>query len=146
MFTLVAVPLAGQSRSLDLTVNGVGLSIGDSRRVTGLRLNFRDREREEVIGANVTIWSPYKENRGVVRGLALGFPATGAHRIDGIAAGIVGVAAFEAIRGLGVGGIGLDVGEDMRGIALGGIGMGVGQDLRGVGVAQRSGARCRYRR
>ena len=50
-FTLAAFPvLAQDSRSLDLTVDGVGLSIGDSRRVTGVRLNFRDRDLQEVNG------------------------------------------------------------------------------------------------
>ena len=110
--------LAQDNRSLDLTVDGVGISIGDSRRVTGLRLNYRDRYLEEVNGVNATIWAPYENPRGIVRGLALGLPATGARRIDGIALGILGVGAAETIRGLGVGGIGLGVGEDLRGIAL----------------------------
>ncbi|HVD61214.1 MAG TPA: hypothetical protein VNC11_10125, partial [Gemmatimonadaceae bacterium] len=68
--TLSAVPhLAAQS--LDLTVHDVGLSIGDSRRVTGLRLNYRDRRMERVDGVNITLWSPYRDNHGVVNGLAL---------------------------------------------------------------------------
>lgn len=132
---LVSVPVAAQnSHSLDLTVNDVGLSIGDSRRVIGLRLNFRDRRMEEVIGVNATIWTPYEENRGIVRGLALGLPATGARHVDGIAIGIVGAGAFESINGVAIGGIGLGAGEDLRGIAIGGIGMGAGRDLHGLAI------------
>jgi len=37
-------------RSLDLTIGGTGISIGDSRRARGLRLNFRDGQ----VGAVVT--------------------------------------------------------------------------------------------
>ncbi|MGK2961865.1 MAG: hypothetical protein ACSLFK_06915, partial [Gemmatimonadaceae bacterium] len=120
------------AQSLDLTVNDVGISIGDSRRVVGLRMNFRDRRMEEVIGINATIWMPYEENRGVVRGLALGLPGTGARSIRGVAAGLVGVGVHDEFRGIGVGGIGLGVGEDMRGLAVGGIGVGVGQSVRGA--------------
>ena len=133
---LAAIPAFAQGpRSVDLTVNNVGISVGDSRRVTGLRLNFRDRYMERVDGINVTLWTPYEHPRGVVRGLALGLPVTGARRIEGIALGIGGVGADESISGLGVGGIGFGVGEDFRGIGVGGIGMGVGQDLRGIAIA-----------
>lgn len=129
-----AVPAIAQNRSLDLTVNNVGISIGDSRRVTGLRLNFRDLDMREVKGINATIWSPYEPARGTVRGLALGLPVTGAKRIEGVAIGVFGVGAEETIRGLSVGGIGMGAGEDIRGIAIGGIGMGVGQDIRGAAL------------
>ena len=67
VFILAAIPLAAQgSRSVDLTINNVGISIGDSRRVTGLRLNYRDREMREVHGINATIWMPYRDSRGDV--------------------------------------------------------------------------------
>jgi hypothetical protein len=136
LFAFSAAPLFAQdSHSLDLTVDGAGLSIGDSRRVTGIRLNYRDRRMEKVNGINATIWTPYEKARGgTLNGLALGLPATGARRISGIAAGIVGVGAENDIRGLAIGGIGVGAGDDIRGIALGGIGMGVGEDLRGLAV------------
>jgi len=54
---LAAFPLPGQG--IDLTVDHVGLAIGDVPRVIGLRLNYRDRRLERVDGVNVTIWSPY---------------------------------------------------------------------------------------
>jgi len=133
--TLSAIPEIIGAQSLDLlTPNHVGVSIGDSRRVTGLRINFRDRRMEEVNGVNITVWQPYRENRGIVNGLALGVPMTGAQRITGIGAGIFGVAANESIHGLGIGGIGIGAGQDIEGIGIGGIGMGVGRDIHGIGI------------
>ena len=131
---LASAPAASTAQSLDLTVNDVGISIGDSRRVTGLRINYRDRRMEEVNGINITAWVPYEQNRGTVRGLALGLPATGAHRLDGIALGIIGAGVGEDMRGLLIGGIGGGIGDDLVGIAAGGIGMGIGNDLHGVGL------------
>ena len=132
-------------RSLDLTVKDVGVSIGDSRRVVGLRLNFRDRHLEEVVGINATIWTPY-EYTGTVRGLALGLPMTGAKAIDGIGLGLLGVGAGESIRGLAIGGIGLGAGEDVHGIGIGGIGIGAGRDVRGImigGIGAGAGGSAR---
>jgi hypothetical protein len=132
--SLAAVPSAAQEpRSLDLTVNDVGISIGDSRRVVGLRLNFRDRHLEEAVGINATIWTPF-EYTGIVRGLALGLPATGARRIDGIAAGLFGVGVSESVRGLTVAGIGVGAGDEVRGIAISGIGLGAGEGVRGIAI------------
>ena len=83
---LAAIPASAQG--LDLTINHVGLGIGDVPRVTGLRLNYRDRHLERVDGVNATIWTPYDNGgNGEVRGVALGVPVTGAARIDGVAVG-----------------------------------------------------------
>ena len=134
-FCIVAVPaLAQDSHSLDLTVNHVGVSIGDSRRVTGLRINFRDRYLDEMNGVNITMWQPYRDARGEVHGIAVGLPLTGARRIDGLAVGIFGVSADDRIRGISLGGIGMGAGNDIEGIAIGGIGMGVGRDLKGLAI------------
>ena len=97
--TLLAPPaLAAQQRSLDLTVDDVGLSIGDSREVTGVRLNFRDTRLRRVTGINATIWMPDGGPMGRVNGIALGLPITGARDVSGIGAGVltasVGSAGF----------------------------------------------------
>ena len=131
--SLAAFPALAQG--LDLTVNHVGLAIGDIPRVTGLRLNYRDRNLERVDGANVTIWSPYGDGgTGVVSGLALGLPVTGAARIDGIAAGLLGVGARDRIRGIGIGAAGIGTGGALQGIMVGGLGVGAGGDITGIGV------------
>jgi len=130
--SLLAGPVAGQG--LSLTINDVGLGIGDVPRVTGLRLNFRDRALERVSGINATIWTPYQEDSGTVDGLALGIPATGAGRINGLAASVFGAAATRSFTGIGIGGLGLGAGENLTGIMLGGLGAGAGKSIEGIVV------------
>ena len=74
--TVLAAPAHAQS--LDLTVKNVGISIGDSERIVGLRLNFRDRRMLSVYGINATLWQPHDPMLGTVNGLGLGLPVTGA--------------------------------------------------------------------
>jgi len=134
-FGLVAAPalLLAQPSYLDLTVNDVGIAIGDAPRVTGLRMNFRDRHLERVKGVNITIWTPY-EATGDVYGIALGLPATGAYRIDGIAIGLGGVAAEERLRGIAIAPIGAGAGQEITGLIIAGIGAGSGGQITGIGI------------
>ena len=75
--------------SLDLTVHDVGIGIGNSRHIDGLRLNFRDTAPFQAHGVNATIWVPGKgAENSEVDGLALGLPLTGAGTIRGLAVGI----------------------------------------------------------
>jgi hypothetical protein len=122
------------SQVLDLTVHDVGIAIGDKPQMTGLRINFRDRNLREVSGVNVTLWSPYEPASGTVTGLALGIPATGARVINGVAAGILGVGAERRITGIGLGGLGVGGGGELRGIMIGGIGVGSGGGLTGLSI------------
>jgi hypothetical protein len=133
LFSVLLIPFAAQAQqSLDVAVNGVGLSIGDSEEITGLRLNFRDYHMRRVTGINATIWMPYNERGGDVKGLALGLPLTGADNIEGIGYGILGVGANKSIKGIAFGGLGAGAGQDVHGIAFGGLGVGAGQDLVGI--------------
>jgi hypothetical protein len=75
----------------------------------GLRLNFRDRHIERVRGINATIWSPHEDADGTVRGIALGFPLTGAGRLSGLALG-AGIAVSEEFRGVGLAPLGMGAG------------------------------------
>jgi len=132
---ILAAPLAtvhAQSNAVELTVNDVGIGIGNAPKIYGIRLNFRDRDDFEVHGINATIWQPDGEPRGTVTGLALGLPMTGASRITGIGAGIFGVAATERITGVGIGGLGLGAGGRLDGIMIGGLGVGSGGGIRGL--------------
>ena len=129
---LLAAPLDAQV--IDLTIHGSGLAIGDKPNMTGLRLNFRDRQLEQINGINATIWMPYSPAKGTVNGIALGIPATGAARINGVGLGIVGLGAESAIKGIGLGGIGVGSGTDMTGIFIGGIGVGAGGRVEGLTV------------
>ena len=119
-------PAAASAQSLDLTINNTGLSIGDSRFVRGIRLNFRDRNMDRVEGINATIWYPHDDARGgEVKGLALGLPTTGARRISGAGIGVFGVGTDEEFSGIGIGGLGVGTGGDAKGIFMGGLGVGV---------------------
>lgn len=146
---IFAAPLAtahAQSNAVELTVNDVGIGIGNVPKIYGIRLNFRDRDDFEVHGINVTIWQPEGEPRGTVDGLALGLPLTGASRITGIGAGIFGVSATERLSGIGVGGLGVGAGGRLDGIMIGGVGIGAGGDVRGLtlgGIGVGSGGSLR---
>ena len=131
LILVFAAPAVGQN-SVDLMVDGVGLSIGDSKEVTGLRLNFRDRAMRRVTGINATLWLPYKNHGGDVHGIALGLPATGADNITGLGYGWIAVAANEDAKGIISGGIAAGAGNDIIGIASGGLGVGAGRDIKGI--------------
>ena len=131
----LVVPASVRAQGIDLTVNDVGLAIGNKPRVTGIRLNYRDRNLQAVRGVNATIWMPYEPMSGTVDGVALGLPLTGARRITGLAAGVFGVGAADEIVGLGVGGLGLGSGSGLRGIMLGGLGIGTGGRIAGLAAS-----------
>jgi hypothetical protein len=130
----LALPAATSAQSLDLTINNTGLSIGDSRFVRGIRLNFRDRNLERVDGINATVWGPYSRAQGEVRGIALGLPATGARRIEGLGLGLFGVGAEDSFRGIGAGLFGVGAGGDISGIMIGGFGAGAGGNITGLTI------------
>jgi len=134
LISLVATSVPLTAQVLDLTVNNVGLAMGDKPEMTGLRLNFRDRNLREVKGVNLTLWSPYEPPTGRVVGLALGVPTTGARTIDGVALGVLGIGVSQSITGISIGGIGVGGGGQLRGITLGGIGVGSGGGITGFTV------------
>ena len=110
------------------------ISIGNYPRVDGLRLNFRDRALERVRGINATIWNPHEPATGVVTGVALGLPITGAGELRGIGLGALGVSANGLLRGIAIGGVGVGSGGGVHGVAIGGIGVGSGGNLDGIMV------------
>jgi hypothetical protein len=128
----IVLPLSLGAQVIDLTIHDVGLAIGDKPRVTGLRINFRDRRLEQVNGINATIWSPYEPATGVVNGLALGVPVTGARVVNGALIGLIGGGTESAINGLGLGVIGVGSGGTLKGIMIGGIGVGGGGNTTGL--------------
>lgn len=132
VLTLMMTLPASAQESLDLTVGGVGLSIGDSEEVVGLRLNFRDQRMKKVTGVNATIWMPHKDRGGNVHGVALGLPATGVDNLYGVGYGMLGVGAKNDLHGLAFGGLGAGAGRDLVGFGSGGLGIGAGRDLKGI--------------
>ena len=138
---LLSVALLGAPAALHAQRDGLvigprnqGIAFGNVPRVTGVRVNFRDDGLERVDGVNITVWMPHHEPSGLVNGVALGIPVTGAGEIRGIAIGVAGVGASDDITGLGVGGIGIGTGGRLNGIMVGGIGAGSGGGVRGLTV------------
>jgi len=144
----LAIPQSGAAQSastcdgsgLNLTVKNVGLSIGDSERTTGVRLNYRDRCLEAAHGLNLTLWRPHEAEEanegfagGTVNGIALGLPLTGAKHLRGIGLG-AGIEVDETLSGMAVAPIGLGSGGRLRGVAIGGLGVGSGDRLDGIMV------------
>jgi hypothetical protein len=121
---------AKNGSSLDIPVKGYGLSIGNSTKFTGLRINFRDRYVEQINGVNITLWSAKNNQSAVVNGLSIGV-MPGAGELNGINLGI-GVGAEERLFGLNVGVIGIGAGGDVMGINIGGIGGGAGGNMQGI--------------
>ena len=92
---LVLISTAGLAgdRSLDLPSSKWGISIGNSRTFTGLRLNYRDCGVDHVNGVNITLWQPCKTNQEArISGLSLGM-LPGGGRLSGIQLGLLGIAA-----------------------------------------------------
>jgi hypothetical protein len=128
----VMVPAAAMAQVIDLTVHDVGIAIGDKARMTGLRINYRDRDLRQVNGVNVTLWQPYQPATGTVNGLALGLPVTGAQTVNGVLIGVLGGGVDKSLTGIGIGGLGIGSGGDVRGVLIGGVGVGSGGRVTGL--------------
>jgi hypothetical protein len=142
----LSVPVIATAQVIDLTVHDVGLAIGDKPVMTGLRLNFRDRNLEVVRGVNVTLWTPYEPARGAVHGLAIGLPATGAGSVTGALIGVFGGGVTQSLEGIAFGGLGIGAGGDVRGLTIGGLGVGGGGRITGLtlgGIGVGSGGTIR---
>ena len=66
-----SAPDTGRSGpSLDIAISHVGISLGNSPRHTGFRLNWRDEAVRRVNGVNVTLWRPGPNPFAEINGLA----------------------------------------------------------------------------
>jgi hypothetical protein len=126
-------PAAARPWHLELTIRDVGLGLGDSPRIIGVRLNYRDRAPYRVYGLAATIWSPREHpSPGAVDGVLLGLPVAVAGDVRGLGLGI-GVGAERSFDGLGLGLLGVGAGGRLRGIHLSAVGVGAGGALDGLG-------------
>jgi hypothetical protein len=126
------IALANGGSSLDIPAKGYGLSIGNSSRFSGVRINFRDRYVEQINGVNITLWAAKDNKSAVVNGLSIGvMPEAG--ELKGINLGL-GVSAEKRLHGLNVGVIGMGAGGDVAGINIGGIGGGAGGNMYGINL------------
>jgi hypothetical protein len=131
----VLLPVHGtKAQSLDIALAGHGLSVGNSKRITGVRLNAVDRHVEEINGLNLTLWNPGQSPDAVFNGIALGLIGTKAQRINGIALSGIGVNASDHLRGFAAGTLGVGSGK-LTGVAVGLIMVDVKEHFRGINVS-----------
>jgi len=131
---LLASISAASAQSLDLAVSGYGLSIGNSSRFTGIRINVVDQQVEQVNGLNLTLWNPGKNPSASYNGVLVGLIGTKAKRINGIALSGIGVNAREDLRGIAAGLLGVGAGR-LTGIAAGLITVDIKERVRGITLA-----------
>jgi len=79
---LVFAAPGARAGSMDLAYNNVGVSLGNSKRFTGLRFNFVDRGVERINGLNVTFGKPGESPGGTINGLSFALVGTDAAEID----------------------------------------------------------------
>jgi hypothetical protein len=119
---------------IGLTIHGYGLSFGNARRITGIRVNGQDAELDRVNGINVTLWKPREPLTGTVNGIQAGV-LPGSRQVSGIAVGLGGVVTEQRARWLTVGGLGAVSNSDIFGVVVGGLGAVANRDIRGIAVA-----------
>jgi len=136
------------AQSFNFPTKDFGISIGNSKNFTGLRINFRDRDVEKIKGINISLWYP-KENKdaemtginlglygpsgGTVKGINIGGIGVGAEdKLSGFSAGLLGVGAGGSVSGITIGGLGAGAGGSISGLVIGGLGAGCGGDITGI--------------
>ncbi|MDH3198743.1 MAG: hypothetical protein OEO21_10940, partial [Candidatus Krumholzibacteria bacterium] len=111
------------AQSLDLAVNGYGIGLGNSKRITGIRLNIIPDEKVEAVnGLNVTLWKPNGSPEAVINGVSVGLIGFDAYKMTGLQATLIGMRA-DRLRGISVAGIGME-GGDVDGVMVAGLGAG----------------------
>jgi hypothetical protein len=143
------IPSDGISQALNFPTNKAGISIGNSKLFNGLRINFRDRNVDQINGLNITLWQSKQNKDAQVNGISLGILPTagylrginlgvigiaGEYEVRGLTLGILGAGSGDNLCGLGVGGLGLGAAGEVRGIFLGGLGVGSGSNITGIAL------------
>ena len=119
---------------LGLPTSRAGLGIGNLPDFTGIRLNFRDQDVDQVTGLNLTVW-PGGDKRGTGSYTGIGFHLAGnsGSEFTGIYVSLFGLGVEDRATGIFVNGLGMGGGE-VNGIMIAGLGAGAG-DLNGLVVA-----------
>ena len=88
LFLIILLSGSGKNllyaQSLDLPNERYGMSLGNSKNFTGLRINFIDKEVDEINGVNVTLWRAKENKDAEVKGISLGLVSQEAGRLIGI--------------------------------------------------------------
>ena len=108
-------------KSLCFPTKKYGISIGNSYKFTGLRINFADENVKIINGLNVTFWEKRAENQNaVVNGISVGvIPTVGT--MGPINLGILGTGAANNLYGLTLGGFVVGAGGNIKGLCVSGL-------------------------
>jgi len=131
-----SVCFSGHPQGLGIPTKTTFLGFGNLPKFTGVRLNWKDRNVQQVNGINVTAWIPKDEDamEGTINGISIGAPLAANGSIHGIGVGIFGVGARRNLYGINAGGLGVGAGGNVKGINVGGLGVGSGGNLLGINV------------
>jgi hypothetical protein len=108
-------------KALNFPFKKYGISIGNSREFTGLRINYADENVKKIIGLNVTFWvKPAKNQDAVYNGMGIG-TVHGGGTTQYINLGLLGVGAADNLNGISIGGLFIGSGGDINGLSIGGL-------------------------
>jgi|WetSurMetagenome_2_1015567.scaffolds.fasta_scaffold00959_11 hypothetical protein len=113
-----------------------GISLGNSYKFTGIRMNFADKNVKRINGLNVTFWvsklsiEKYPNNYdAVVNGITLGVIPVGGS-MQPISIGLIGIGA-KKLNGLNVGGLNIHSFGSINGLSISGLAI-AGHNINGI--------------
>jgi hypothetical protein len=135
VFMIIFLAESLRAQEFNIPASKWGISIGNSKKFNGLRINYRDNRVEYINGINITFWKPIDNGAAVVSGISLGVIPNAAY-LNGISIGLLGAAADKGLNGINAGLLlGVNAAGDLNGITVGGLGIGGGGDIRGISAA-----------
>ncbi len=117
--------------ALNLPSSNWGLSFGNSKDFTGIRINTSECGIGTINGLNITLWSPKYIYDSNVNGISIGI-APSAGNLTGFQFGIVAAIANNNMTGLNYATLALISEENMTGINLSGLALISGGNLTGI--------------
>jgi len=147
LFFMVPDGAPAYARDFTIGKSNCGVSIGNSKKFNGLRINISDHDVETVNGVNLTFLPGYNNGEASITGASLGLygPEGGNlngiqigvvrvkadHELKGISFGLLGAGSEGRAAGLVIGGLGAGAGDSIKGITIGGLGAGAGDNITG---------------
>jgi hypothetical protein len=132
---LSAQDSVSNGRALNIPFRKYGVSIGNSYRFNGIRINFADSNVQRINGLNLTLWTKYKSvynKDATINGISIGvFPTV--RRMQPLNIFILGAAGVEYLNGISVAGIGM-ASARINGLGIGGAMLG-GEVINGITVS-----------
>lgn len=120
-FHLSAQNTSSNGKALNFPANKYGISIGNSYKFTGIRINFADENVKIVNGLNVTFWFKFAKNQNaVVNGISIGVIPTGGS-MQYINLGLLGVGTSHNLNGVSFAGTVVGSGGNINGLSISGL-------------------------